>query len=147
MALPTIPTEELGKRLIDGQDINAIVAILAAMTGANGSPNPTFPFLVSTADNLVATAGGGQANALPLTASLNRLATVATAGDSVKLPKSAAGLEVTIVNDGANACQVFSNDIAAINGAAAGTGFSLAAGKVATFFCTTAGLWRSQVGA
>ena len=49
---------------------------------------------LTTADTLTAFAGGGQASALALTAQINRVTTVATAGDSVKLPAATAGAQV-----------------------------------------------------
>lgn len=95
----------------------------------------------STTDSITAHAGGGQANATALTTTINRVATVATAADSVKLPTSAAGMVVTVINSGANACQVFGNNTATINGVASGTGVSLASGKTAVYSCVTAGAW------
>lgn len=102
----------------------------------------------SAADALTAHAGGGQASALQLTASINRVTTVGTAADSVKLPISAPGLSVVVINAAAvNAMQVFGTSPDTINGVATGTGVSLAAGKTATYFCTVAGAWHQQLSA
>src|SRR5579884_2683582 len=68
---------------------------------------------VSGADNLTAHAGGGQANALTLTAVFNRVTTVGTAGDSVKLPATSGlqtgqCMEITVTNAAAaNSMNVF----------------------------------------
>lgn len=96
---------------------------------------------LSSADNLIAHAGGGQASALALTARVNRVATVATAADSVKLPVSTPGRIVHVINDGANAMQVFGTGADTINGVASGVGVSLAVGKAAVFTCPVAGKW------
>lgn len=99
----------------------------------------------SVSDNLTAHAGGGQANALPLTSAINRVATVGTAADSVALPLAAKGLSVTVANDAAsNSMQVFGAGTDTIDSVATGTGVALAAGKRATFHCTSsapAGNW------
>ena len=87
------------------------------------------------ADTLTAAAGGGQANALPLTKALNRITTVATTADSVALPQAFGGQCISVVNSGANAMQIFaamgSSDT--INGTAGSTGISLAANKAIEF--------------
>lgn len=94
-----------------------------------------------TADNLTAHAGGGQASALALTAQLNRIATVTTAADSVKLPASVLGLTVVVINDGANAAQVFGASTDTINNVATATGVSQAAGVTTAYHCPVAGKW------
>ena len=63
--------------------------------------------LESSQDNLTAAAAGGQYSAVQLNAQTNRITTVATAGDSVKLPPSSPGLELLLINHGANPMQVF----------------------------------------
>lgn len=57
--------------------------------------------------NATAFATGGQTNALDLARSYTRIGTCATAGDSVKLPSPQGGMEMTIINDGAEAADVF----------------------------------------
>lgn len=100
----------------------------------------------SAADALTAHAGGGQGSALALTSVINRITTVASAGDSVKLPVATPGLEITVINAAAvNSMNVFPNTGDAINALGANAAFALAATKVATFFCTVAGQWHSQL--
>src|SRR4249919_2519001 len=79
-------------------------------------------------NNIVARAGGTRAAATPLLAAFNRIGTCATAADSVSLPPATGGQEVTLINSGAAATQVFAAPGTAdtINNVAAATGISLA---------------------
>jgi len=102
--------------------------------------------VVSSTDNLTAHAGGGQTNALQLAAAINRITTVATGNDSVKLPISVAGLDVVVINAAAaNAMYVYPQTGDIINALSANTALSVAANKTATFYCCTAGQWHSLV--
>jgi len=70
----------------------------------NGGAFQTF----SSIDNIAARAGGSQALGTALTAMQNRITTVASAGDSVKLPPSATGMSLTVINAAAaNSVNVF----------------------------------------
>lgn len=117
--LPTLPAP--------GQSVNAVI-------------------LESTTDAIVARAGGGQGLATPLTSKFNRVATVATAADSVLLPAALAGLAIRVRNDGANAMNVFpqsNGDI--INALAVNTAFSqTAAGLTVSYTCYTTGKWTTS---
>jgi len=95
----------------------------------------------SRANSNVAFAGGGQTNATQLSSRINRIGTVATAADSVKLPASAAGLWCVVMNTGANSLQLFGTSPDTINGVATGTGVPVAAGKVGIYFCSATGAW------
>jgi len=110
-------------------------------------------WLESFSEALTAHAGGGQASALVLTALLNRVTTVATIADSVKLlpttnyiSNSSSG-SVTVINAAANALQIYGNGSDTINGVAAATGVSIPGGKTASFFTTLAGAWHMQLSA
>jgi hypothetical protein len=85
-----------------------------------------------------------QAGATALTSMINRISTCATQGNGVALPTSAAGLAVTIINRGAQACQVYGNntEAATINGIATGTGISQGINTQATYYCNVAGNWE-----
>jgi hypothetical protein len=114
----------------------------------DNTSSPTFASLFLTGllnesalDAIVAHAGGGQALATPLTKEINRIGTVATAGDSVVLPPSAPGLTIVVINKGANAMQVFGSGADTINGVAAATGISQMASSVLLYVCTVAGSW------
>ena len=101
-------------------------------------------FVESAADNLVAHAGGGQASALQLVAQTNRITTVATAGDSVVLPASVAGMELVLINHGANPMQVYGLGADQIDDVASGTGVSQMANSFVIYSCATAGKWYTE---
>ena len=104
-------------------------------------------------DAITAFAGGGQTNATPLTAKLNRVSTVASSGDSILLPVSLAGMQLTVCNAGAQSMNVFPNaaDNSAaggkINALSANTAFAVASGKTASFTCFSAGQWETILSA
>jgi hypothetical protein len=95
---------------------------------------------ISTTADITAFATGGQTNATELTSHINEIATVATGGDSVKLPAAVAGLSITILNNGVNACDVFpaSGDNL---GAGVDTAASLLAGEKITYDCYDSTNW------
>jgi hypothetical protein len=93
------------------------------------------------ANALTAHAGGTQAAALQLAATINNVTTVASAGDSVKLPASAGGLAITIMNNGASSMQVFGAGTDTIDSVATATGVSQGIGVITTYYCTAAGNW------
>jgi hypothetical protein len=97
-------------------------------------------------DSITAFATGGQTSATALSATKNyhRVATVATAADSVKLPASSVGLAHYVRNDGAAAMQVFGAGTDTINGVATATGISQAPGMGVWYICTTAGNWTTS---
>ncbi len=107
----------------------------------------TAGYLIRSAVNaLTAHAGGGQGSATALTREINRVTTVATAGDSVVLPAATAGKVVTVVNAAAaNAMDVFPATGEIINALAANTAISVAANKTITFYCAVAGTWNSML--
>lgn len=96
----------------------------------------------SSLAGLTAFAGGGQGGALQLTSQVSRIATVATAGDSVKLPPALIGSWVVVVNKGANPMQVFGAGTDTINGIATATGISQGINTNAMYVCTVAGNWE-----
>ena len=98
--------------------------------------------LTSTTNGITAFATGGQANAVLLTATVNRVTTVGTAGDSVKLPAAVAGSRVVVFNKAAaNSLNVFPGTGDAINALAANAAYALAATKGAEFYCVVNGTW------
>lgn len=88
-----------------------------------------------TAD--VGSAQGG----LPITTDIIEISTVGTTGDSTTLPSAEVGLEIFIINNGANACDVFpaSGDNL---GAGVDTASSLAAGNNITYVAYDATNWE-----
>jgi hypothetical protein len=113
--------------------------------------NPTFVnatltgyLFESAANAITAFAGGGQASATQLAAEVNRITTVATAGDSVKLPASVAGLTILLINQGANPAQVFGLGADTIDGQLAATGVSQMQNSVVLYICAVAGVWQTE---
>lgn len=81
-------------------------------------------------NTLTAFATGGQASATQLTPGVNRVTTVATAADSVKLPAAAAGLLVMVGNAAElNAMVLFPLSGDAINNLTANVGLLIPAGR------------------
>jgi len=101
----------------------------------------------TAASGLTAFAGGGQASALALTATINRVTVCATAGDSVKLPAATAGVQVIVLNDGAASMDIFPQTGESIDALAANAAYALtpATGNV-RFICASAGLWKTAAG-
>ena len=116
----------------------------------------------SVSSGLTAYAGGGQTNALLLTSQNNFFTTVATAGDSAKLPLTqntltarshtptltitpAIGWQIFVYNGGANSMQLYGSGTDTINGVATATGIALPAGSFAICTCTASGLWLAQI--
>ena len=124
--------------------------------GSAGGPvigqSSTFPNLQvpvgfiqeSSTDNITAHAGGGQTNALQLTSEINRITTVATTGDSVRLPASFAGADIMVINHGLLPIQVFGAGTDTIDDVATATGVSQMANSTVLYFCTTAGAWYTE---
>ena len=105
----------------------------------------------SVQDGIVAFAGGGKASATQLAAAVNRLSTVATGADSVKLPGVSAadvGIEVEIINDGAASAQVFGSGSDTIDAVATATGVALANATRCKYtlisYASGVGAWVSQ---
>ena len=101
----------------------------------------------SVEDAITATASGSQTTSYQLTAQVSRISTVATTADGVKLPLAVPGMALTVINDGANAAQVFPTAPDTIDAVTSATGVALSAAKRATFFCVVAGKWQSMLGA
>jgi hypothetical protein len=104
-------------------------------------------FLIESAQDLItATAGGGWQNAFPITTQTTRVSVVATIGDSVQLPTSAAGVELLVINHGANAMQVYGNFVegATIDDQVGSTGVSQMSNSLVIYTCATAGKWYTE---
>lgn len=102
--------------------------------------------LVSHASALTAHSGGGQSSALQLAKQINRVSTVAAPGDSVKLPVSVAGMQITVTNASlASAMDCFPSSGEIINALSADTALSIATNSTVVFSCSVAGIWNSVV--
>lgn len=86
------------------------------------------PVMLSN-QNITAHAGGGQAAATILRVGVNTVSTVATAGDSVKLPPNAIGQQFVVVNLSANALDIFPPIGGNLENTAINTAISLAPGR------------------
>lgn len=97
-------------------------------------------------NGVVAFAGGGQGSATSLKYGLNRITTVTTIGDSVKLPIATPGARCVVINSTANAMQVYGGNGAVdqINQTANATGVSQAGRSVCTYSCGVAGQWETN---
>jgi hypothetical protein len=125
---------------------NPFAAAVAA--GSSGGPG-SFSTLTltgllteSSQNGLTALGGGGQSGATAITAQVARFTTVVTAGDSGILMASAAGLEVTVINSGANSMDVYPASGDTINAQGANNPYILAAGRLVRFNCAVAGTWN-----
>lgn len=103
-----------------------------------------YPALLDAANALTAFAGGGQANAVQLTAQINRVTVVATAADSVKLPAALAKAQVVVINAAAaNAMNVYPQTGEFINDLAVDLPIFVAANKTIVFYCAVNATWNS----
>lgn len=151
-SLITYP-EALGGALLAANNLNDVddAAAAAENLGLGLTDSPTFAgvsvtgyYNSSAANALTAHAGGGQGDALQLAKGINRITTVSTAADSVKLPAAVAGMQVVVINaDGANAMDCFPASGEVINALSADAALSIAANKTVLFFCAVNGTWNS----
>lgn len=136
-ALAVIATVSLGFALnitgTNSQFQNQIVKVGLLSAGVDSS--------------IVATPSGSITTSYLLTASINRVITVASAADGVRLPACKAGLRVTVINAAAaNAMNVFPNvSTETINALTAGTALSVVVNKSINFDCAIDGKWYSNL--
>ena len=97
--------------------------------------------LVSVEAGITAFATGGQGSATLLTKEMNEVSTVATSGDSVKLPVAVAGEVVTVVNNGAAALDVFPSTGDQIDALAVDVAFSITVAARNIFQCFNGTNW------
>lgn len=98
----------------------------------------------SVATPITAFATGGQASATNLPSIFNNVATVATAGDSVKLPDvstAGSGCYVYVRNAGAFPCDVFPFTGASIDGGSANAAVRVQPGQVVRFSAISSTAW------
>lgn len=80
---------------------------------------------------------------LPLTSIINQISTCANVNDATTLPTAVKGMQVVVVNDGANALQVFPASGDTIDGGSADASVTTAAGKRVIFWAINATDWLS----
>jgi hypothetical protein len=101
---------------------------------------------VGARNAITAFAGGGQANAVLLTRTINRVTTVATGGDSVKLPVAVPGMQVVVINAAAaNSMNLFPATGGIINALSPNAQLAVAANKTVMLVCAVAGTWNAIV--
>lgn len=83
----------------------------------------------------------------PLTNDINIVTTVGTTNDVVTLPSAEKGLEVRVLNRGANTLQVFPASGDAIDGGSVNAADTIATNTHVTYVATDATNWYSIVGA
>jgi hypothetical protein len=93
---------------------------------------------------ITAFATGGQASATALTGEFNNITTCATAGDSVKLPAAALGLNITVKNSGAASLAVFPNTSDSINALAVNLSINVPVGGTVTFNAISAVVYETN---
>ncbi len=91
--------------------------------------------LGSGGNSITAFAGGGKANATPVTGTNQEVGVVTTTSDSVLLPLGYVGLRIFLANAGAQTMQVFGKGNDVINNVATATGVSQAAASIAIYQC------------
>ena len=97
---------------------------------------------ISVAAGVTADVGSSQGDGA-ITTDVVQISTCANAGDAVTLPTAAAGLKVHIINDGAEACDVFPASSDNL-GAGVDTAASLAAGASITYVAYDATNWQAM---
>lgn len=107
------------------------MAIPSRLMGSGLSALAAISVVGDVADTLTAT-GSTQGTALVLSAVIN-IVTTAAASTGVLLPPSEVGAEMAVYNLGANALLVYPGTGGIINALSANAGFSVGAGKAATF--------------
>lgn len=99
--------------------------------------------LTGLTTGITAFAGGGQGSATQLTTRYNIVETVASVGDSVKLPTANGATVVVVKNIGASSCDVFPQGGESINKLADNAAFVLASDTAKYFFATASDLWET----
>lgn len=105
-----------------------------------------FPTISST-NNITATAAGTQSTSLQVSTAINRITTVVSIGDAVKLPVANAGMQLIIANASANSMNVFPGVGDAVGALSANAAFAIAAGKTVEFFTANPGNWHTVLSA
>lgn len=122
------------------------MAIPSRLLGSGLAPLAAVNICGDVADSLTA-AGTTNADALALSAAINRVTTTA-ASTGVRLYLPEAGSQVVVINSGANALLVYPGTGASINALTATTGgFSVAAGGRALFVGTGSANWFAVLSA
>lgn len=105
---------------------------------------------IGALDGITARANGGQRSSADLSRMINRVTTVASAGDSGTLPVAQKGKWCVVFSTSTTSMNIFPGVGDAINNLGANAAFAFtgsAAGKGVVFFCVKDGQWQSLAGA
>jgi hypothetical protein len=138
-----------------GQGDRTMNAVIATQTALGVDPAGSYEDVaerldamtagVSAAGAVAASATQTQVAATALTAKMNRVVTVASDGDAVKLPAATVGATIKVINAHlTNAVGVFPSSGDAINALSADAVFPVAATVTTEFNCAVAGIWNSK---
>ena len=106
------------------------------------SPSITNLANFSVTDSITASPTQTQAAAATAYSAINRVVTVATDGNAVKLNTANSGNITTVINSHAtNGIKIFPQSGSTINALAVDASYYLAAGKTITFYCLAASAW------
>ena len=122
-------------------NISGTLPVLPAPSGTISGTviTATNNHVYGVADGIVAL-GSNQGDATAISKDINVI-TTAAAGTGVRLPATTPGLRMTIVNEGANAINVYPANGAQINSLATNAAYSLAVGARLDFVSTTTTKW------
>jgi len=123
-----------------GIDSEVGLRVLGIADGIGGISN--LHVLRTTTDSITADVGSAQGGS-PLTTDNNEISVCANVGDSVTLPTGYPGMEVYIVNNGANAADVFPASGEYLNGVL-NTAIALAVASNVTYVCYKTGYWEAK---
>lgn len=130
------------------QMANSIVLFMCTSAGAWYTVDLASGFAsgfptVAYANNLTA-AGSVQSQATPITTPIAEFGTVAASTGGL-LPPSAPGMQVTVINNGANTLKVYPSGTDQINALGTSAAFSMSTPPVVDlFYCTAAGQWWTK---
>ncbi len=146
MSVTTLATLPDGGGVFSAANLAATNAAISTQNANNTSLLASIASIVAggftATDSITALAGGAKPGTL-LTSVVNRVSVAATAGDSVSLPASSAGLICVIINDVARSIQAYGLASDTVNDVATATGIPVAATSMAVLFCPVAGKWYS----
>jgi hypothetical protein len=106
-------------------------------------------FAVSSIDNMTARAGGGQRSNADLNEMINRVTTVATAGDSGTLPVARKGLRIVVISTSVISMNIFPGVGDTINNLSKNAALAFigsASGNYIEFICVSNGQWQYFLG-
>jgi len=129
----------------DGEGTVSALQLSTTEAKVSGNVTTTGLFVNSVTTGVSAGATQTQVGATALTAGINEIGTCATLNDGVKLPTAVAGLQITIINNGAQSAQVWPATGDAINGGAvdAVDATVIATSKVRVYHAIDATNWYS----